>query len=144
MDQQSILKNGEWSEEWGTPRKLFKELDYEFHFDLDACASEKNRKCKAYFSREINALKHSWTSFKSVFMNPPYGKDIGRWLRKAYMTSLHGTTVVCLVPAKTDTIWWHNFCMKGEVRFIRGRLKFQGAKRSAPFASAIVIFRGKK
>lgn len=77
-------------------------------------------------------------------MNPPYGREIGKWVRKAYESSLGGTTVVCLLPARTDTRWWHDYCMKGEIRFIRGRLKFGGHKNSAPFPSAVVIFRGNK
>jgi len=73
-------------------------------------------------------------------MNPPYGRTIGKWVKKAYEASLDGSTVVCLVPARTDTAWWHDFCVKGEIRFIRGRLKFGGHKWNAPFPSAIVIF----
>ena len=73
-------------------------------------------------------------------MNPPYGREIGKWMRKAYESSLYGATVVCLVPARTDTAWWHDYAMKGEVEFVRGRLKFGGSKASAPFPSAIVTF----
>lgn len=75
-------------------------------------------------------------------MNPPYGRTIKQWMQKAYESSLKGATVVCLVPARTDTAWWHDFAMKGEIEFIRGRLKFGGHKNSAPFPSAVVVFRG--
>lgn len=74
-------------------------------------------------------------------MNPPYGRQIGRWVEKAYRESLRGATVVCLVPSRTDTAWWHNFCSRAEIRFVRGRLRFSGAKKNAPFPSAVVIFR---
>jgi len=74
-------------------------------------------------------------------MNPPYGRVIGQWVKKAYESSLDGATVVCLLPARTDTSWWHDYCMKGEIRFVRGRLKFGGARGNAPFPSAVVIFR---
>jgi len=75
------------------------------------------------------------------WMNPPYGRTIGKWMRKAYESSLTGSTVVCLVPARTDTAWWHDYAIKGEVRFLRGRLKFGGSANSAPFPNAVVIFR---
>jgi len=74
-------------------------------------------------------------------MNPPYGREIGKWVKKAYESAQSGATVVCLVPARTDTAWWHDYCAKGEIRFVRGRLKFGGSKNSAPFPSAVVIFR---
>ena len=131
--------------DWGTPSQLFRELDFEFHFDLDACASDDNHKCDRFFTLKDDSLAQDWTQFRSVFMNPPYGKGIDNWLKKAYETARSGeTTVVCLVPANTDTSWWHDICMLGEIRFLRGRLKFQGADGPAPFASAIVIFRPKE
>ncbi len=74
-------------------------------------------------------------------MNPPYGREIKKWMEKAYLESTKGAVVVCLVPARTDTAWWHDYAMLGKVRFIRGRLKFSGAKHSAPFPSAVVVFR---
>lgn len=73
-------------------------------------------------------------------MNPPYGRNIGKWVEKAYKSSLDGATVVCLLPVRTDTAWWHDYCMRGVVMFLRGRLKFSGAKNNAPFPSAIVVF----
>ena len=137
------LRTGD-KKDWGTPIQLFRELDYEFHFDLDACASEGNHKVDRYFTREQDAFTQDWTEFRSVYMNPPYGNGIDKWLLKAYQTAQAGkTTVVYLVPANTDTSWWHDICTKGEVRFLRGKVKFEGARWNAPFASAIVIFRPK-
>ena len=78
------------------------------------------------------------------WMNPPYGKEIGKWMEKAYEESRkNGTTVVCLVPARTDTAWWHDFAMRGSICFLRGRLKFGGSKNAAPFPSAIIVFAGR-
>lgn len=126
---------------WSTPQDLFDSLDKEFGFSLDACATNENTKCAVYFTPEDNALVQKWHGFKTVWMNPPYGRTIKDWVKKAYEESQLGCTVVCLVPARTDTRWFHDYCMKGEIRYIRGRLKFGGHKNSAPFPSAIVIFR---
>lgn len=119
---------------------MFNELDREFHFDLDPCATDFNAKCSNYFTKKQDGLSRGW--WGSVFMNPPYGREIIKWVKKAYEESKRPLVdvVVCLVPARTDTAWWHDYCMKGEIRFIRGRIKFSG-KGSAPFPSAIVIFR---
>ena len=127
-------KNSEWS----TPQDLFEELDAIFHFDLDACATAANAKCRRYFTKADDALKQKWIG--TVFMNPPYGRQIGAFVRKAYESSREGATVVCLLPARTDTRWWHRHVTKGHVVFLRGRLKFGGSANSAPFPSAIVIF----
>ena len=125
---------------WETPQEFFDRLDAEFHFDLDVCALPENAKCKRYFTPTQDGLLQDWKGV--CWMNPPYGRQIGRWMKKAYESSVHGgATVVCLVPARTDTAWWHNYAMRGEVRFIRGRLKFGGSKNSAPFPSAVVVFR---
>jgi len=123
---------------WATPRAFFEQLNHEFHFTLDPCALPENAKCAHYFTTEINGLKQDWKG--TVFMNPPYGREIGAWLKKAYESSLEGATVVCLVPARTDTRWWHAYCMKGEIRFVKGRLKFNDGPNSAPFPSAVVVF----
>jgi len=125
--------------DWETPDDLFARLDSEFEFRLDACASESNTKCAQFISVCRDALMTPWPAFPA-FMNPPYGRQIGKFVARAYDQSRFGT-VVCLLPARTDTRWWHDYCMKGEIRFIRGRLRFKGAKSSAPFPSAIVIFR---
>jgi phage N-6-adenine-methyltransferase len=127
--------------EWSTPQTTFDELNNEFHFTTDVCANADNYKCSTYFTQKINGLAQEWHGV--CWMNPPYGRGINKWIRKAYESSLHGATVVCLVPARTDTAWWHDYSMKGEIRFIRGRLKFGGCKNNAPFPSAVVIFKGR-
>lgn len=139
----SIKKHWQSSESnyWTTPRDLFYQLDHEFGFTLDPCATDINHKCSKYFTEEEDGLKQDWSK-DIVFMNPPYGREIGKWVKKAYCESLKGATVVCLIPSRTDTAYWHDYVMKSEdVRFIRGRLKFGGGKGSAPFPSAIVVFR---
>lgn len=126
------------TDEWETPQEFFDLLDAEFGFMTDVCATASNAKCAHYFSPEVDGLAQPWTGV--CWMNPPYGREIGRWVRKAYESALEGATVVCLVPARTDTPWWHDYCMKGEIRFIRGRLRFSGKNVNAPFPSAVVIF----
>lgn len=123
---------------WATPQDLFDKLDATFHFTLDACALPENAKCAKYFTPEQNALEQTWEG--TVFMNPPYGADIAKWVRKAFDESQKGARVVCLLPARTDTKWWHKFCTQGHVWYIKGRIKFGGSKNSAPFPSAIVVF----
>lgn len=130
------------SEEWETPWEFFDKLNQEFHFDLDVCASDRNAKCYLFISKERNTLETDWHG--TCWMNPPYGKQIKYWMKKAYEESLKGNTVVCLIPSRTDAGWWHDYAMKGEIRFIRGRLKFGGSPYNAPFPNAIVIFRGEK
>lgn len=151
--------------DWQTPPDLFTALDAEFHFDYDAAASEKNALCEHYASAEgafeLLIFDQGWTSRWSwnddldgltapwgdrTFCNPPYGRGIGAWFAKAYQESLSGKTSVLLVPARTDTVYWHEYAMKAhEVRLIKGRVKFRlpGSEEtnSAPFPSAIVIFR---
>ena len=131
------------SDDYGTPQKLFDELNAEFNFDIDVCASADNAKCRRYFSKEEDGLSQNWNDFTMCWMNPPYGRQIIYWVKKAYEASLNGTTVVCLLPARTDTKWFHDYCLNGEIRFLRGRLKFNDGKNSAPFPSMIVVFRGK-
>jgi len=126
-------------DEWETPQELFEQLHQKFLFTLDPCCDESNAKCEQYFTKEDDGLIQSWAGHR-VFMNPPYGRSIGKWMQKAYEEFLNGTTVVCLVPARTDTIWWHEYATKGQIIFLRGRLKFGGSKNSAPFPSAIVVF----
>ena len=125
--------------EWETPRLYFEMLDRIYKFDLDVCATKENAKCKRFFTKEQDGLKQKWDG--TCWMNPPYGREIGAWVRKAYESSLEGATVVCLLPARTDTAWWHDYAMKGKITFLRGRLKFGGSKNSAPFPSAVVVFR---
>jgi phage N-6-adenine-methyltransferase len=128
------------TDEWETPQDLFDKLDAIHNFDLDCCATMENRKVKAFISKETDALRISWNCHKVIWMNPPYGKEIGKWMKKAYEESLKGCKVVCLIPARTDTAWWHDYAMRGEIELLRGRLKFGGHKNSAPFPSAIVVF----
>ena len=127
------------SDEWPTPRELFRELDREFRFNLDPCATASNAKCRRYYTRKEDGLQQQWIG--TVFLNPPYGREIGKWVRKAYVSALAGAVVVCLLPARTDTKWFHDYCRSGEIRFLRGRLKFGTSTNSAPFPSMIVIFR---
>ena len=132
------------SSEWATPQDLFDELDQEFNFTLDPCATHENHKCGRYYTRAEDGLTQSWSG-ERVFMNPPYGNEISLWVAKAYTESLQGALVVCLIPSRTDTRYWHDYVMKAdEIRFIEGRLRFIGkATESAPFPSAIVIFQPK-
>ena len=121
---------------WETPNVFFKELDREFHFSLDVCATKENTKCERFYTPEDDGLNQEWEGV--CWMNPPYGRQIGKWVKKAAESHCR---VVCLLPARTDTAWWHDYCIKeGVIRFIRGRLKFGNAKNNAPFPSAIVIF----
>lgn len=125
--------------EWETPQDLFDELDEYFCFDLDVCATPENAKCSRYYTKEDNGLSKAWIG--TCWMNPPYGRQIGEWIAYAYERSKYGATVVCLLPARTDTRWWHDYCTKGEITFLKGRLKFSNAEFYAPFPSAIVVFR---
>lgn len=128
--------------DWGTPQALYDQLDAEFHFNLDAAASDENHKHKNYYTSYDDGLNSEWSS--STFCNPPYGRAVGSWVHKAYMESLKGNTVVMLLFARTDTAWFHDWVHgKAEIRFLRGRIKFEGAKYNAPFPSMIVIYRGK-
>ena len=133
------------TDEWATPTDFYNELNKEFKFDLDPCANEHNHKCEKYFTIEDNGLLQSWAGY-NVFCNPPYGREIGKWVEKAYRTNQeHGNLVVMLLPARTDTKWFHEFIyQKAEVRFVRGRLKFGDSKNSAPFPSMVVIYKKKE
>lgn len=122
---------------WSTPQDFFDELNKEFGFTLDVCATHDNAKCQTYYTIDQDGLAQEWEGV--CWMNPPYGREIGKWMEKAYESSLNGATVVCLVPARTDTKWWHEYVMKGDIRFLRGRLKFGNSKNSAPFPSAVVV-----
>jgi phage N-6-adenine-methyltransferase len=129
------------TDEWATPQDLFDELEAEFGpFDLDPAATPDNAKCARYFTRADDGLAQEWTG--RVFVNPPYGLPLRAWMRKAWEASQTSAgVVVCLVPARTDTGWWHDYAEHGEVRLVRGRLRFGDAENVAPFASAVVVFR---
>lgn len=129
------------TDEWATEPTVFAALQAEFGpFDLDPCATPQNAKCERYFTRADDGLIQDWSG--RVFMNPPYGRALPAWMGKAWRAVQNGADlVVCLVPARTDTRWWHEFAVQGEVRFLRGRLRFGGCLNPAPFPSAVVIFR---
>ena len=127
------------SDEWATPQWFFDALDKEFGFTLDPCTDGKNGKCAKFYTAHDAPLNRDWGT-ETVFMNPPYS-ECADWMRKAYGAAQEGATVVCLVPARTDTDWWHRYAMKGEIRLIRGRLKFGNSENSAPFPSAVIVFR---
>ena len=130
------------SDEWETPQNFYDELDKEFRFTLDVCATHDNHKCDRYFTKEENGLEKSWGG-ERVWCNPPYS-EINKWTAKAfYETKNDNTVVVMLIPARTDTKYFHNYILnRTEVRFIKGRLKFGESKNSAPFPSMLVVFRG--
>lgn len=122
---------------WATPQDFFDTLDEEFHFTLDACALPENAKCPQYFTPEEDGLKQEWRG--TVWCNPPYGRQIGKWVEKAYDAAC---TVVMLLPARTDTQWFHRWILPcAEIRWVKGRLKFGGAEGNAPFPSMVVIYR---
>lgn len=133
---------------WCTPQDFFDKLNEEFSFTLDAAATDKTAKCPQYFTPETDGLKSSWkVAGGTVFCNPPYGREIGKWVRKAYEEAQAGTPIVLLIQARTDTTYFHEFIYhKAEVRFIRGRLRFTdedgNAADPAPFPSMLVIYNG--
>jgi len=133
------------SNEWATPQSFYERLDEVHSFTLDPCSDLQNKKCKKFYTTEDNGLVQSWQG-EVVFMNPPYGRQIKNWIRKAYQEGQKpGTRVVCLLPARTDTKYWHDYCMKAEtIHFVKGRLKFGDSKNAAPFPSAVVVFDGDK
>lgn len=138
------------NKEWETPDSVFKPLEKEFNIVLDVCANDKNTKCRTFLDKGVNSFTASWKdtlkglgdSDSACWMNPPYGRGIDRWIKKAHEEALKGVVTVALVPARTDTLWFHNYIHnKQEVRFIKGRIKFVDASSSAPFPSMVVIFR---
>ncbi len=146
------------SNEWQTPLWLFSQLNQEFGFNLDAAATAENNLCQKFYTAEMDALKQDWAKDgTTVWLNPPYGRLIGKFVKKAFeeTTKSPRLTVVMLIPARTDTRWWHDYCSKGEIRLIRGRLKFINASfpsyrkdgdfktSPAPFPSAIVVLGAK-
>ena len=125
---------------WATPQDFFDRLNVVFRFNVDVCALPDNAKCGEFFTPDMDGLAQPWQGV--CWMNPPYGREIGKWVEKAYRSAKETrATVVCLLPARVDTRWWHDFCAKGEIHFVKGRLKFGGAKNFAPFPNAVVVFR---
>jgi phage N-6-adenine-methyltransferase len=133
-------------QEWETPKIIFDRLNKEFIFTLDLAASSVNAKCTNYYSKSDNAFKHTWNGI--CWLNPPFGSKeypLRKWIEKAYRDSKKGATVVILLPVRSNTNWWHEFCMHAkEVRFIRGRLKFGDMVHGLPQPLAIVIFENHK
>ena len=138
--------DGRWhgrGSDWATPQDLFDNLNKEFNFTLDPCASEWNAKCKKFYTDKDDGLKQNWEKDR-VFMNPPYGKALNDWMKKAYESFLQGAIVVCLVPEATDTAWWHDYAMKGQIRFLRGRPRFvtpMGTWQQTFSPSVIIVFK---
>ena len=131
------------TDDWSTPQDFFDKLNDEFHFDLDPCADETNHKCQRFYTREQDGLEQAWEG--NVFCNPPYGREIGKWVRKAYEEARKGATVVMLIPVRTDTAYFHDYIYgKAEIRFVRGRLRFGNATCGAPFPSMVVVFRKRR
>lgn len=133
------------SNEWETPQELFDELNREFNFTLDPCATSQNTKCHKYYTKKENGLKQDWSK-DIVFMNPPYGGHAGLWIKKAYEESKKGAVIVCLIVSSTDRSYWHDYIFPhaSEIRFLRGRIRFSEAESTAPFASAIIVFRDRE
>ena len=138
------------TDDWGTPQKTFDELNKEFNFTLDVAAASHNHKCESWYGLDHpdetrrDGLAADWFQDArggNIFMNPPYGKTIDLWAAKAREVALQGATVVCLLPARTDTRWFHNSCVDFDIRFIKGRLKFNDGATGAPFPSMIVIMK---
>lgn len=130
------------SNEWDTPKDFYEKLNEEFNFNLDPCSTHENAKCEKHYTILEDGLKQDWGGH-TVFMNPPYGRDIRRWVQKAYEESKKpNTTVVCLIPSRTDTSYWHDYIFgkAKDIRFIRGRLKFGNSENAAPFPSAVIVF----
>lgn len=128
--------------EWATPQDFFDRLNAEFKFTLDPCASAENHKCDKYYTKAEDGLIQDWSG-ETVFCNPPYGREIGRWVCKCFREVFDGKCpcAVMLLPARTDTRWFHDYIYnKAEIRFIPGRLKFNSQKNSAPFPSMVVVF----
>lgn len=128
---------------WATPQEFFDKLNEEFHFTLDPCADDFNHKCERYYTKEQDGLAQDWSG-ESVFCNPPYGRDVPKWVRKCFEEVYSGRCrlAVMLLHARTDTRWFHDYIYhRAEVRFVKGRLKFGGQKQNAPFPSMVVVFR---
>ena len=134
---------------WCTPQDFFDRLNDEFHFTLDTAATDKSAKCSRYYTPKTDGLSQPWTVEQgAVFCNPPYGRNISKWVEKASKESKYGTTIVLLLPARTDTAYFHDYiCGQADIRFLRGRLRFTDengtpAAHPAPFPSMVVVYNG--
>lgn len=142
MNNQAMFSSN--TNEWATPQAFFDELNKEFRFTLDPCATHENAKCSRHFTKEEDGLTQSWQG-ETVFCNPPYGRDISKWIKKAHEEVLRGATVVMLIPTRTDTAYFHDYIYgKYEIRFVRGRLHFNESKAGAPFPSMVIVMRSDK
>ena len=131
--------------EWSTPQDLFDELDAEFHFELDTCATSENAKCARFYTARDDGLARPWDA-NVCWCNPPYGRSVSAWVAKAAQSANEGRTVVMLLPARTDTKWFHEYIYGRkdvEIRFLKGRVKFGGVKYNAPFPCMVVVFKGR-
>ena len=135
----------EQKDKWETPLKIFDALNQEFGFTLDPCCEPHTAKCPKYYTEANNGLQQDWSG-EVVFCNPPYSrKRIALWMRKCYEESLKGTLIVALIPVSSSAGWWHDYVLgKAEIRFYRGRIRFIGAKYTAPFSSCLAIYNGTK
>ena len=124
------------NQSWETPDDLFKRINDVFHFTRDVCASKENAKCPVFWTEQDSCLDKKWDGIN--WMNPPY-KNMKQFIKKAFEERYNATTV-CLIPARTNTKWWHDWCMKGEVHFICGRPKFKGCTHGLPQPLALVVF----
>lgn len=141
------------SNEWETPQEFFDKYNAIYNFDMDVCATDENHLVDKYWTEEDDSLTKDWGN-NVCWMNPPYGRSIKHFIKKAYEESLKGATVVCLIPSRTDTSWWHDYVMKGKIEFIRGRLKFINRTfpswradgnfkvSPAPFPCSVIVFGG--
>lgn len=134
-------------EDWETPQAFFDEVDEEFNFQWDLAANKKNTKCEQYIDKSDDSLTVDWSKLQgNLWLNPPYGRDLKKWVKKAAETQLDDQFLVMLIPARTDTSYWHDYIFgKAEIKFLRGRLKFEidgNAKDAAPFPSALVVYGG--
>ena len=127
------------SGEYETPDEIFNPLNEEFHFTLDVAANFQNAKCSCFFTKLDNGLIQDWGQ-NTCWMNPPFGRQMKLWVKKAYESSLMGATVVCLLPVRSNTNWWHDYVIKGNIRFIRGRVIFKGQEKGLWFPLSIIIF----
>lgn len=148
MQQEQLFDDSEpvhGGEEWATPQGLYDLLDARFHFVLDAAATKENAKAPYYFTKKEDALQQSWWPYRRIWLNPPYDTNTRRgvliqWVSKAYREGRMPCLVCCLLPAKTDTEWWHQYATKGQKMFLKGRVRFVGAPYKAKWPSVIVVF----
>lgn len=139
MNNKALFTSG--SVEWATPQELFDRLNEEFHFTLAPCSTDENAKCRKHYTKEQDGLSQDWTG-ETVYCNPPYGREMVKWIRKCYEHFVGGGTAVMLIPARTDTKAFHEYIYgKAEIRFLRGRLHFNESKNNAPFPSMVVVYK---